>query len=208
MTCRLNLRNYYRQLLLYLSVNMWISKVKRTDLHGIQERYRDLVILPVISQCPWKNTANNKLPTKQLWKALLPWSLKGRVHRTSPHHVTWLWSFRHSGPWSPGYDRLAVSLLLTAGTSRGPDTLGLVQAGERRRKHASGRHNLQSPFRPPSTGLIQDHMTKMAIKYYEQARQYLKRESDPDSSVLFENLSRMKGCLFLNARGADITPYL
>lgn len=83
-----------------------------------------------------------------------------------------------------------------------------VQAGERKRKHTSGRHNLQSPFRPPSTGLIQDHMTKMAIKYYEQARQYLKRESDPDSSVLFENLSRMKGCLFLNAWGADITPYL
>lgn len=51
-------------------------------------------------------------------------------------------------------------------------------------------------------------MTKMVIKYYEQARQYLKREFDPDSSVLFENLSRMKGCLFLNAQGADIIPYL
>lgn len=129
MTCRLNLRNYYRQLFLSLSVNMWTSKVKRTDLHGIQERYRDLVILPVISQCPWKNTANNMLPTKQLWKALLPWSLKGRVHRTLSHRVTWLWSFRNSGPWSPGYDRLTVSLLLTAGTSHGPDTLGLPCVG-------------------------------------------------------------------------------
>lgn len=102
MICGLNQRNYDRQLFFYLNVNMWMFKVKWADLHDIQERHRDLVILPVIKLISLKNTANNMPLIKQLWKGLIAERPEGKhpSNTTVTHPVNWSWSLTLQEFWS------------------------------------------------------------------------------------------------------------
>ena len=105
--CGLNWRSYYSELFLFLNVNMWTFKVKWTDLHDIRERYRDLIILPVSTWMSLKNTANNMLlSSSERFCNCEAWKEESIERYSNPSCVTWLRSFRNSGPWRPGYDRL------------------------------------------------------------------------------------------------------